>query len=424
MEDNTPPRSVSSASLGRDADASSVSGSQASIDPLSAEKEAKAVHIAAACENGNLGELIDLATSAHGLVDDSLRRTAWPLLLGCTKHASLDQAPWSTLPAHRDESQVALDVHRAFVYYPSETGRQLDRRKEQLSDVIVEVLRRYPALCYFQGYHDIVQVFLLVLGAQDAPAAVARLSVLRIRDFMLPSLDPAISHLLLLPPIIRAADPDLYNHLPRMKPFFALGATITLFAHVIQAYGDISRLFDFFLACDTVVPVYFFAAVLLSRKEELLDIEKDEVDMFHATLGKLPQNLDLEFLVAQALQLYQTRPPQSLHSWAWWSVSSASVLKATRSPFDVSKLTMEDGIALFRRQEADMRRKQTLEKAMKSVDRVRTRMWYYRRPGAYGLAVLVGVYAIWLGRNAGVNVRFTAFERLGNILKQSLDIFV
>ncbi|KAF2467359.1 putative TBC domain protein [Lindgomyces ingoldianus] len=421
MDSNTPSRSLSSISLAADSNASST---HVSIDPSAVEKEAKAAQITAACQGGDLSALIDLATSAHGLVNDRLRCTAWPLLLGCNNDVSSNQPPWSTLPPHRDENQVALDVNRAFVYYPNESERKLDVRKEELSDVIVEVLRRYPLLCYFQGYHDIVQVFLLVLGAQDAPSAVARLSLLRIRDFMLPSLDPAISHLQLLHPIIHAADPALYNHLPRMQPFFALGATITLFAHVIQAYGDIARLFDFFLASDTVVPVYFFAAVLISRKEELLEIDKDEVDMFHATLGKLPQPLDLELLIAQAADLYSTQPPQSLHSWAWWRVSSSSVLKASRTPLEVSRLTMEDGKILFRQQEVDLRRKQAFAQAAKSVKRARSQMWYYRRPGAYGLAVVVGVYALWLGRNGGVSARLVSFGPIGGFIKRTMGMFV
>jgi len=127
--------------------------------------------------------------------------------------------------------------------------------------VILQVLRRHPALYYSQGYHDIVQVFLLVLGVEAAPAAVTRLSFLRVRDYMLPSLDPAIAHLELLPPIINAVDVELYQHLPKIQPSFALAATLTLFAHVVQEYGDIARLFDFFLAQDTVIPVYLFAVV-------------------------------------------------------------------------------------------------------------------------------------------------------------------
>lgn len=126
------------------------------------------------------------------------------------------------------------------------------------------MLRQHPALCYFQGYHDIVQVLLLVLGADAAVPAVARLSVLRIRDFMLPTMAGAVSHLHLLPHILYAADPELYRHLlgaAKPTPFFALSATLTLYAHVIEDYADIARLFDYLLASEAAVPVYLFVVV-------------------------------------------------------------------------------------------------------------------------------------------------------------------
>ncbi|KAF2122396.1 rab-GTPase-TBC domain-containing protein [Lophiotrema nucula] len=421
MASRTPSRSLSSASL--PADDTSSSTSVPAAEPFAAEKEAKLASLLVACQNADLHALIELAASAHGLVNDTVRRTAWPILLGCGTQSSDGREGWKALPEHRDENQVALDVNRAFVYYPIESEKQLDRRKEHLSDVIVEVLRRYPALCYFQGYHDIVQVFLLVLGAQDAPPAVARLSLLRIRDFMLPSLDPAISHLELLPPIIQSADPVLFNHLPQAKPFFALASTLTLFAHVIQAYGDIARLFDFFLATDTVMPVYFFAAVLLSRREELLEIEKEDVDIFHATLGKLPQHLDLERLVDQSRALYSRFPPPYLRGWAWWRISSSSVLKASRTPADIASTRLETGLELLRKQETELQRKLAFDKALKRTTYIKTQLWYYRRSGTYGLAIAAGLYALWLGRNGGTGSRFLANGPVGDLLRRLAGTF-
>lgn len=151
-----------------------------------------------------------------------------------------------------------------------QSEKQIDERKEELFQVIAEVLRRHPRLCYFQGYHDIVQVFLLVLGPALAVPAVTRLSLLRIRDFMLPSLDAAIAHLNLLPPILYSIDPALCKHLLPTQPFFALAATITMYAHDIQEYGDISRLFDFLLAREAVISLYLFAAVSAPCRQALL----------------------------------------------------------------------------------------------------------------------------------------------------------
>lgn len=244
---------------------------------------------------------------------------------------------------------------------------------------------------------------------------------------MLPTLDPAISHLELLPPIIQTADPELYDHLPNLPPFFALAGTITMFAHLINEYADISRLFDFFLARDTAMPIYFFAAVVLSRREELLEIEKEDVDIFHAVLGKLPQPFDLEFHIARADELHEWLSPQLLRSWAWWKLPSSSVLKATRTPFDMRRLTLEDGEALYRQQEIQMKRKQALQQALqqalKTMKRVKLQLWYYRQSSALGLAIAAAVYALWLGRNGVAGTRWAALGPLGNFIKNIMGIF-
>lgn len=140
-------------------------------------------------------------------------------------------------------------------------SKELDWRRGQLSDLINQVLRRYPLLHYFQGYHDICQVLLLVLGPTLAVPCAARLSLIRIRDFMLPSLSPALLHLNLLPDILNAEDPKLYKHISQTQPFFALAATLTLYAHDVQGYKDIARLFDVLLAKEPVFSVYLFAKV-------------------------------------------------------------------------------------------------------------------------------------------------------------------
>ena len=92
---------------------------------------------------------------------------------------------------------------------------------------------------------------------------MARLAVLRLRDFMLPTLDPAIAQLRLLPDILGRADPVLAEHLSQVNPYFALSSTLTLYAHDIEDYEEIARLFDFLLAHEAVVSLYLFAVVSL-----------------------------------------------------------------------------------------------------------------------------------------------------------------
>lgn len=264
----------------------------------------------------------------------------------------------------------------------------LSEKKEQLSDLITQILRNYPMLCYFQGYHDIVQVLLLVLGNKEAAPAMAQISLFRIRDYMLPSLSPAIKHLQLIPAIIETSDPALRRHLSHIQPFFALAATLTLYAHDIQEYSDIARLFDFLLAREPVVTIYLFAAIILSRKKELLEIPVEEPEMLHFTLSKLPCPLDLDSHILKAAQLFKDHPPETLPFGAWKHIPGCSVLKTSRGPSH--KYTVDEAVQLFhqqtRRLRKEERRKQALEYA-----------WKHRRAaGSVALAILVGAASIYI----------------------------
>ncbi|KAL1957449.1 hypothetical protein VTO42DRAFT_6017 [Malbranchea cinnamomea] len=347
----------------------------------------KRSRILAACQTRNLEALVDLATTDGGLLQDELRRVAWPILLGYSPHSSDPSSncvrSWQELPQHSDESQVKLDVDRAFVHYPNCSDKELATKKEELLALITAVLRQNPMLCYFQGYHDIAQVFLLVLGPANAELAVERVSLFRIRDYMLPSLSPALKHLQLLPAILDSADRKLSRHISGTKPFFALATTLTLYAHDVQNLRDIARLYDFILSHEPVVSVYLFAAIILSRKAELYDIEPYETDMIHFTLTKLPQPLRLEPLISDAMSLYRSFPPESLPYRAWQSISAHSVLKSSR---DLAvNATREDAERLFQRQTRELRWEERRQKVSILMRK------HSHSIGSIGLAVLIAV---------------------------------
>lgn len=293
------------------------------------------------------------------------------------------------------------------------------------------MLRRHPTLHYFQGYHDIVQVLLLVLGADAAIPAVERLSLLHIRDFMLPTMSSTVSHLQLLPAILYAADATLCAHLSLTQPFFALAATLTLYAHDIEEYGDIARLFDFILASEAVIPVYLFAAVgpltvrtpqftltrstqiVLSRKCELLEIEADEPEMLHSVLSKLPKPLDLEGLIQRTAEIFDSYPPEKLPGQAWKQVSANSALKTTRKARNLSKQTLLDGERYLRLQDAEIKRAEEWQKRRVIMRRLTAR---YKRPAAFtSAAILVGVLALMLRSDASIAPTILSF---GTALRQ------
>ncbi|SMR62729.1 unnamed protein product [Zymoseptoria tritici ST99CH_3D1] len=370
---------------------------------FSADEQQKVAAIQEACRKHDLDVLAELASTNGGLVDDQVRRIAWPLLLGCDSSRHGWNVEWDVLPVHRDEEQVELDVHRSFVYYPeNESDTRMTARKRELSNVITAVLRQHPILCYFQGYHDIIQVLLLVLGAEAAGPAAVRLSLLRIRDFMLPTLTGAEAHLHLLPAILYNADEELYRHLSgatKPTPFFALAATLTLYAHDIEEYGDIARLFDYLLASEAAVPVYLFATIVLSRKTELLKIDHDEPEMLHSILSKLPKPLNLESLIQSTRSLFTSHPPSRLPNRVWRNISANSVLKTTQSRSHLATQTLQDGERYFHLHAAEIER---VDRMKELRHRVRTLAWKYRRPLKWtGAAIMIAVVALYFGGSNG-----------------------
>lgn len=278
-------------------------------------------------------------------------------------------------------------------------------------------MRTHPDLCYFQGYHDIASVFLLVLGLDLSPASLARLSMLRIRDFMLPTLSGTFSHLYLLPALLHITDPSLASLIPA-NPGYALAATLTLFSHVVPGYETIVRLFDFLLAAPASAPVYLFAAVIRSRREELVQLDPHDQDMLHFQLSKLPQLLECDALVTDAMFLLQAHPPHTLGR-PWRAVSQASVLRTALSAEQVAAQSFEEGQAWLLKQSAEARRQTALEKRLLNLQRTWRRV---RRPATYvGSALVVAVIAALVARNSdkGVpgavvrNVMFGMWRTLG-----------
>jgi hypothetical protein len=199
---------------------------------------------------------------------------------------------------------------------------------------------------------------------------------------MLPTLAPAIVQLRLIPDLLHAVDPELCQHLSQNEPYFALSDTLTMFAHNVQRYSDIARLFDALIAREQVFSLYIFTQIVLRRRDELL--EQDEPDMLHFVLSKLPPDLDLEAVIADAALLFEKHPPESLRSWR--GISSASVLKTTRDVKALTNQSLQDGQVFFERQVRELQWADKRQKMLKVA-------WTNR---VLLFTILVGVSAIYL----------------------------
>ncbi|KAF9934964.1 hypothetical protein FBU30_009386 [Linnemannia zychae] len=285
-------------------------------DSLAREKRIRKLD--EAIVTGNIEELRKLSVTGPGFVTDGIRRRAWPLLL--RTHIPRRESDIDIYQPHKDEGQVQLDVIRSFTHLSSETkSQQLQKKQKQdeLLHVILDVLRRHPKLSYYQGFHDVCTCLITVLGKDAATSAAETMAMFFFRDCMLDNLEPVLEQLSLMTALLKLEDPEVQEFLDRSEtlPFFPLSWVITWCAHDLQDFEKIARLYDFLICFNPLMSIYVAAAVVMSRREELLEVECDNA-MVHTFLTKFPKNVDLELIISHAHQLYTTYPPESLQKRA------------------------------------------------------------------------------------------------------------
>nr|XP_039261333.1 TBC1 domain family member 20-like [Styela clava] len=252
------------------------------------------------------------AISPGGLIQDEVRRKAWPKLLNVNVFDAVMRP--GDLHLHKDYQQVLLDVNRSARRFPkSMPADQREILQNQMLDVIVWVLTEHSELHYYQGYHDICITFLLVCGQKLTYRLINKLSTHHLRDFMDPTMDKTRHILNYLIPIVRKSNGELADYLVRsgVGTIFALSWLITWYGHVLSNSKHTLRLYDFFLASHPLMPIYLAAQIVLHRKEEVL---KQECDMalMHHLLSNLPQNLPFEDIIVAAVDLFAQFPPESI----------------------------------------------------------------------------------------------------------------
>lgn len=291
-----------------------------------------------------------MAISEGGLLTDEIRCQVWPRLLNVPPHVLELEPETVDRENNKDYNQVLLDVQRSLRRFPpGMPDEQREGLQEELIDIILRVLKRNTQLHYYQGYHDIVVTFLLVVGEQRATALVEKLSTHHLRDFMDPTMDNTKHILNYLMPIIDRVNPEVHDFMQQSEvgTVFALSWLITWFGHVLSDFRHVVRLYDFFLACHPLMPIYFAAVIVLYREEEVLECECD-MAMVHHLLSQIPQDLPYETLISQAGDLFVQFPPSELAKEA---ASHDSMATTTFKDFELASTQRPDSVLRRRRRQ-------------------------------------------------------------------------
>lgn len=270
-------------------------------------------------ENALLAQPVDVATlrklaiSPGGLVTQEYRCKVWPYLLNVSDCAS--ERP-KNVREHSDYRQVCLDVERSGNRFPKDMSHDVkEKLQQQLIDLILSVLSKHSELFYYQGYHDICITFLFVCGEELSFPLVEKLSTYHLRDFMVRTMDNTTNILNYLFPLLERCKPEFVQYMKKSEvgTVFAISWLITWFSYVIEKQEDIERLYDFFLACHPLMPIYFSVQVILENANEIMAGECEMARVYQLLLNTArKKDLPLELLISNASDFYIQHPPSSL----------------------------------------------------------------------------------------------------------------
>ena len=122
--------------------------------------------------------IIDQARQ-HGLLDHEVRKQVWPYLLGLSQTSAHHVEGEGTPCDEATRKVVDVDVERSMHSYDVTKDYDADKRESMRAtlkslihkslDLSVDPLTaedKKAKLHYYQGYHDVVSVFQIVLGAR------------------------------------------------------------------------------------------------------------------------------------------------------------------------------------------------------------------------------------------------------------------
>lgn len=297
-------------------------------------------------------QLVEYLRTTEGLINDELRAEIWPLLLHITQNVTLESERQSLessesslnktlklglntsasttfilddlnsndLPAHRDEEQVKLDIQRSFTivshlqalqsqlqnesYANIYSKEDLDELKKKLLKLIVKMLRKYPSLNYYQGYHDVASIVMIIYCKQGpdgitvneemAFKVLEKLTLFHLRDYMIKDISLSTNHLKLIPSILEDVDSDLFELLKQTSHSYILSngsfydynfyqgisSILTIFSHDLLSIQYLLIVWDFFLSYESVlVNMYIYVAALMVYKDDIfnkLNVSRDQ----------------------------------------------------------------------------------------------------------------------------------------------------
>ncbi|EAL65971.1 RabGAP/TBC domain-containing protein [Dictyostelium discoideum AX4] len=248
-----------------------------------------------------------------GFVNKVLRKRIWPLLLNIDTNNIINHS--EKIINHKDTDQVTKDVERSMWRFTKGNSQLRNRKKPELTRIVNAVLSIHPQLYYFQGYHEIASVLLLISDESLAFAMLERLSIYHFNDCMLPNFAEVLKVLNLIFPLISMVDQHVYNFIikSQVQPMFAISWILTWFSHNLDELDTAARVYDYLLSAHPMASIYLSVCVITSQRETLLNLECS-FDSIHAFFTSNLPELDFDKIIKQTDSLLEKITPSKLQS--------------------------------------------------------------------------------------------------------------
>eukprot|EP00696_Hemimastix_kukwesjijk_P005978 gnl/Hemi2/17587_TR5801_c0_g1_i1.p1 gnl/Hemi2/17587_TR5801_c0_g1~~gnl/Hemi2/17587_TR5801_c0_g1_i1.p1 ORF type:complete len:474 (-),score=114.38 gnl/Hemi2/17587_TR5801_c0_g1_i1:174-1595(-) len=264
-----------------------------------------------------------------GLQSSAERCRLWPMLLGLDLATVNYEPPSPTAKRHKDYEQIECDIGRSvwrFTQQSSDLRGRLEDYRAQLSRVLHTIFTRHSDLNYYQGFHDVCSVFLLVGGEKFAFALGERVALYHLRSCLRSTFEEVTQVLDLVFPLVELCDLELHRFLKRSEvmPAFAISWVLTWFAHRLDNLDAIARIYDFMLVSHPLTSLYMSVEVIRFLKADLLQQECD-LSAVHSFFEHLPP-LPVDTIIHSTAALFDRHPPSSLLQFSQVAVDRESAL--------------------------------------------------------------------------------------------------
>ena len=253
-----------------------------------------------------------------GFGSSEMRRKVWPVLLGVDRYETVDYRSYQRSGKHSDDGQIRCDVDRS-LWSVDQTTQWNDSlramRRSSLYHIIRAIMSRNSGLHYYQGFHDVVSVFVLVMADDYVAFQVAEAAAERFFGDCMRSNFGVISEVMgLIFPLLQVGDKEVAKLLQivGIEPYFVVSWLITWFAHDVKDLDVISRIFDVMLCSHPLYCLYICAALVVHNREGILECDADFAPLHTFLVHMARKPLDLEVLILKADELFARCPPAEL----------------------------------------------------------------------------------------------------------------